>query len=62
MCCRSVTNDILLEGGYGGLDVAIQDIQLEKPLECFGQVLDTGYCNTNVFNLGNWDVATCRIQ
>ncbi len=26
------------------------------------QVLDTGYCNTSIFNLGNWVITIHRIQ
>ncbi len=60
MCCWPVVDDVFLEGGYGDLDVATQDAQLGKLLEC--QVLDIGYCNMNILNLGNWNVATNRIQ
>ncbi len=38
----------------------MQNTQLGKLLGY--QVLDTGYCNTNVLNLENWNVATCRVQ
>ncbi len=52
--------DVFLEDGYDGLDIATSGIQLGKLLEY--QVLDTGYCSTSVFNLGNWGVAIRRIQ
>ncbi len=53
-------NDVFPENGYDGLDIAIQNTQLEKLLEC--RVLDTGYCSIGVFNLGSWGVATHCIQ
>ncbi len=60
VCCWSVVDDVLSKGGYGGLDIIIQDVQLGKLLEC--RILDIGYCNMNVFNLGNWGVVICRVQ
>ncbi len=60
MCCWTVADDVFPKGGYGGLDVAIQGVQLERLLGC--QVLDTGYCSMSVLNLGNWGVVTYRIQ
>ncbi len=60
MYCWSVVGDVFPEGGYGGLDIATPDTQLGKLLGY--QMLDTGYCSTNVLNLGNWGVATYRVQ
>ncbi len=60
MCCWPVVGDVFLEGGYGGLDVAISGAQLGELLGY--QVLGTGYCNTSMFNLGNWGVVICCVQ